>query len=58
MNAATRYEIDVLKDRYQEKLLDFFIALRREIEDEDFLTQCGHWMEKTEKGTIHQKGIP
>jgi len=32
--------------------------LRREIEDEDFLTQCGHWMEKTDKGTTHRKGIP
>jgi hypothetical protein len=32
--------------------------LRREIEDEDFLTQCGHWMEKTEKRTTHRKGIP
>ncbi len=39
-------------------MLDFYIALRREIEDEDFLTQCGHWMEKTEKRTTHQKGIP
>lgn len=58
MNAAYRYEIDVLKDRCREKLLDFFIALRREIEDEDFLTQCGHWMEKTDKGTTHRKGIP
>lgn len=57
MNAATRYEIDVLKDRCREKLLDF-IALRREIEDEDFLTQCGHWMEKTDKGRTHRKGIP
>jgi len=37
---ATRYEINDLKDRCREKLLDFFIALRREIEDEDFLTQC------------------
>jgi hypothetical protein len=34
----------------REKELDFFIALRRKIEDEDFLTQCGHWMEKTDKG--------
>lgn len=61
MNAdppATRYEINDLKDRCREKLLDFFIALRREIEDEDFLTQCGHWMEKTDKGTSHRKGIP
>ncbi|KAK4343843.1 hypothetical protein RND71_036937 [Anisodus tanguticus] len=33
-------------------------ALRREIEDEDFLTQCGHWMEKTDKGRTHRKGIP
>ncbi|CAN4112046.1 unnamed protein product [Withania somnifera] len=33
-------------------------ALRREIEDEDFLTQCGHWMEKTDKGTTHLQGIP
>ncbi|KAF3613106.1 hypothetical protein FXO38_36245 [Capsicum annuum] len=33
-------------------------ALRREIEDKDFLTQCGHWMEKTNKGTTHRKGIP
>jgi len=32
--------------------------LRKEIEDEDFLTQCGHWMEKTEKGRTHRKGIP
>lgn len=41
MNAdppAYRYEINDLKDRCREKLLDFFIALRREIEDEDFLT--------------------
>lgn len=62
MNAdppATRYEIHDLKDRCREKLLDFFIfALRKEIEDEDFLTQCGHWMEKTEKRTTHRKGIP
>ena len=61
MNAdplAYRYEINDLKDRCREKLLDFFIALRREIEDEDFLTQCGHWMEKTDKGTTHRKGIP
>lgn len=58
MNAAYRYEIDVLKDRCREKLLDFFIALRRKIEDEDFLTQCGHWMEKTDKGRTHRKGIP
>lgn len=58
VNAATRYEIDVLKDRCRERLLDFFIALRREIEDEDFLTQCGHWIEKTDKGTTHRKGIP
>nr|GMD82974.1 transcription factor TCP8-like [Ipomoea batatas] len=42
---AYRYEINDLKDRCQEKLLDFFIALQREIEDEDFLTQCGHWNE-------------
>ena len=35
---AYRYEINDLKDRCREKLLDFFIALRREIEDEDFLT--------------------
>jgi hypothetical protein len=53
---AYRYEINYLKDRYREKLLYFFIALRREIEDEDFLTQCGHWMEKTEKGTTHRTG--
>ncbi|KAG6383894.1 hypothetical protein SASPL_155509 (mitochondrion) [Salvia splendens] len=46
------------RTRCREKLLDFFIALRREIEDEDFLTQCGHWMEKTDKGTTHRKGIP
>lgn len=61
MNAdppAYRYEINDLKDRCREKLLDFFIALRREIEDEDFLTQCGRWMEKTDKGTTHRKGIP
>lgn len=61
MNAdpnAYRYEINDLKDRCREKMLDFFIALRREIEDEDFLTQYGHWMEKTEKGTTHRKGIP
>ncbi|KAK4418769.1 hypothetical protein Salat_2289700 [Sesamum alatum] len=32
--------------------------LQKEIEDEDFLTQCGHWMEKTDKGTTHRKGIP
>jgi len=25
---------------------DWYITLRREIEDADFLTQCGHWMEK------------
>nr|GMD03751.1 NADH dehydrogenase (ubiquinone) Fe-S protein 2 [Ipomoea batatas] len=56
--SRTRYEINDLKDRCREKLLDFFIALRREIEDEDFLTQCGHWMEKTDKGTTHRKGIP
>ena len=60
MNAADppayRYERNDLKDRYREKLLYFFIALRREIEDEDFLTQCGHWMEKTEKGTTHRTG--
>ena len=55
---AYRYEINDLKDRCREKLLDFFIALRREIEDEDFLTQCGRWMEKTDKGTTHRKGIP
>lgn len=57
----SRYEINDLKenqDRCQEKLLDFFIALRREIEDEDFLTQCRHWMKKTEKRTTHRKGIP
>lgn len=41
-------------------MLDFFIALRREIEDEDFLTivtksKGGHWMEKTEKGTTHRE---
>lgn len=56
MNAdplAYRYEINDLKDRCREKLLDFFIALRREIEDEDLLTQCGHWMKKTEKRTTH-----
>jgi retron-type reverse transcriptase len=53
---AYRYEINDLKDRCREKLLDFFIALRREIEDEDFLTR--HWMEKTDKGTTHRKGIP
>ena len=39
---AYRYEINDLKDRCRDKLLDFFIALRREIEDEDLLTQCGH----------------
>lgn len=58
MNAdppAYRYEINDLKDRCREKLLDFFIALRREIEDEDFLTPG---MEKTDKGTSHRKGIP
>jgi len=32
--------------------------LRREIEDEDFMAQCGHWMEKKEKGTTYRKGIP
>lgn len=32
-----RYEINDLKDRCWEKLLDFFIVLWREIEDEDFL---------------------
>lgn len=37
---TTKYEIDILKDIYREKLLDFFIALRREFEDEDILTQC------------------
>ncbi len=64
MNAgppATRYEINDFVDRCREKLLYFFIALRREIEDEDFLTlkgMGGHWMEKTEKGTTHRKGIP
>ncbi|CAK9151783.1 unnamed protein product [Ilex paraguariensis] len=55
---AYRYEINDLKGRCREKLLDFFIALRREIADEDFLMQCRHWMEKTKKGTTHQKGIP
>jgi hypothetical protein len=55
---AYRYEINDLKDRCRDKLLDFFIALRREIEDEDLLTQCGHWMKKTEKRTTHRKGIP
>jgi len=34
----------------REKDSYFFIALRRKIEDEDFLPQCGHWMEKTDKG--------
>ena len=61
MNAdppAYRYEINDLKDGCRDKLLDLFIALRKEIEDEDFLTQCGHWMEKTEKRTTHRKGIP
>lgn len=61
MNAdppAYRYEINDLTDRCREKLLYFFIALRREIEDEDFLTQCGHWMKKTEKRTTYRKGIP
>lgn len=38
--------------------LDFFIALRRDIEDEDFLTQCGQWMEWTENITTHRKGMP
>ena len=33
---AYRYEINDLKDGCREKLLDFFIALRKEIEDEDF----------------------
>lgn len=59
MNAdppAYRYEINDLKDGCRDKLLDLFIALRKEIEDEDFLTQCGHWMEKTEKRTTHRKG--
>jgi hypothetical protein len=60
---AYRYEmrsmtINKIKDRCREKLLDFFIALRREIEDEEFLTQCRHWMKKTEKRTTHRKGIP
>ena len=32
---CVRYEINDLKDRCRDKLLDFFIALRREIEDED-----------------------
>ena len=38
-------------------LLLYFIALRRKIEDEEFLTH-GHWMEKTEKRRTHRKGIP
>ena len=63
MNAdppAYRYEINdfKVKDRCREKQLDFFIALRREIEDEDFLTLCRRWMKKTEKRTTHRKGIP
>ena len=63
MNAdppAYRYEINdfkvKVKDRCREKQLDFFIALRREIEDEYFLTL--RWMKKTEKRTTHRKGIP
>ena len=32
---CVRYEINDLKDKCRDKLLDFFIALRREIEDED-----------------------
>lgn len=55
---ATRYEINDLKERCREKLLDFFIALRRKIEDEDLMMQRGHWMEKTDKGTTHRKVIP
>lgn len=65
MNAdppAYRYEINdfkvKVKDRCREKQLDFFIALRREIEDEYFLTLCRRWMKKTEKRTTHRKGIP
>jgi hypothetical protein len=32
---CVRYEINDLKDKCRDKLLDFFIALQREIEDED-----------------------
>lgn len=59
MNAdppATRYEINDNNKRKMSR--ESLSPLRREIEDEDFLTQCGHWMEKTDKGTTHRKGIP
>lgn len=36
----------------------YCVAKRDRIEDEDFLTQCRHWMKKTEKRTTHRKGIP
>ena len=58
VNTASRYEINDLKDRCRPRERDWYITLRREIEDADFLTQCGHWMEKTEKRTTHRKGIP
>ena len=35
----------------RDKLLDFFIALWREIKDEDLLAYCRHWMKKTDKRT-------
>ena len=40
------------------KTVRLLYCVANKIEDEDFLTQCGHWMEKTEKRTTQRKGIP
>ena len=40
------YKINDFKDKFQDKLLDFFVVLRREIKDEDLKTQNRHRMKK------------
>ncbi|KAK4362984.1 hypothetical protein RND71_018225 [Anisodus tanguticus] len=52
-NRAKVSENQLIKDISSSRAM-----LRREIEDEDFLTQCRHLMEKKDKGRTHWQGIP